>query len=268
MALTHSYRTLETGQLHAFCADLPESAGARLYRDMSALGLLDLGFPRSYDRPIAMSPRRAEWMAVRLCALGGIEDRLAALGATPFQVAALGPGPLRGARQAERHNLLAATTALDLMGRGHRVVGEAWSRLDHLFADPQLGHGGPDITAIRADGLRVCIELTASVSYIQGKIDRWRHALDSHPDARIHVVWLVAPRPGWSPAASLAGRMSAGMSVVEWGALDIDEIPCLSGPTWREPPSSGMGAVTQIAATFGLDAGTWRIPPPILDTLY
>ncbi|GAA4363002.1 hypothetical protein [Nocardioides caricicola] len=104
-----------------------------------------------------------------------------------------------------RHDILAAELALRAAHglRVGTVLGPHFSR----FADLNIWNavpkkGGPDLTIVRDDGLRIAIELTSSIGAdFEQKVERWArllsgNALDLSGQA---VIFLVAPSPSADP---------------------------------------------------------------------
>ncbi|WP_395656522.1 hypothetical protein [Nocardioides sp.] len=100
-----------------------------------------------------------------------------------------------------RHDLLGLELAL--RAATHLEVGTVLGPQFSTFRDlttgcrfPSRSHGGADLTIVRDDGLRIAIEVTASIT--QGftqKVNRWVRILTESPleDTGLVVVFLLAP---------------------------------------------------------------------------
>lgn len=278
LGLTHSHRTITTGQLHRLDPKLPANPNSLLWRDMAALGLVDLGYPMHASGRWAATPTSATLMALRLPRLHDITDSLTNLGCTPPQIISLGPTPLRGVRQYDRHNLICSELSCRFRDLGWRTWGEAWCRFSLLYHDETAGRGGADLMLARRDGLLVAIEATASGTGINEKARRWIRLMDTHPDTPVIVVWLdcASDAMGASVASELrhipgaAGRMRLA-SGRDWltgqpGLLaDGDTLDDLPGPgrPLLDPSDWMRTTMGDIAAGFGLDrdaAMDWPLP--------
>lgn len=102
-------------------------------------------------------------------------------------------------RQFDRHNMLAAEFGLrcaEYLPDVCAVVGEKLSMAHMLFPALPPSQMGADLTLIRSDGLRIAVELTASVSTnFRAKVDRWARILDRFPDSGVVVVFVEASKP-------------------------------------------------------------------------
>lgn len=285
IGLVHSFRTLETKQLNRLAPGTPDKPAAMLYRSLAALGLIDLGFPMTFDGRPNNNPMSADWMALRL-PVDDIAQKLLDLGMNPVQVSSLSASrALRSQRQYDRHNLLTVEAALPFLDLGWSLVGEGWSRFDLLYDDDSIdGSGSPDVTLVRPDGFRVCIELTASGSFLAGKVSRWQNHMDKHPYARTQVVWLLAGR-GDKGQRMLESKMRSAFKAADtaqpvalWEdwfgpdgqigrchypngeTFDVLTAKAQPGPTWKAPTDPGRDALMQAAAAYGLDASGWGTP--------
>lgn len=268
LGLIHSHRTVETGQLHRLDPLLPARARSRLWLDMAACGLIDVGFPIDADGRARFHPATARFMAVRLPAHERIERRLDALGFTPVEIASIGPGPLRGRRQYDRHNLIAAELAVVARRDGWRTAGEAWGRFDRMTGSPDAGQGGPDLELIGEHTL-VCVELTASMNEsFDGKVARWRRILQHPGMERTHVAWLSAGRPGDPVAGALRARV-AGEPRMHYADARVwpDRGVVFDDGFAPEPGHVGEPGdwmryeMSRLGRLVGFDdAGSWRLP--------
>ncbi len=100
-----------------------------------------------------------------------------------------------------RHDALAAELALRSaqLQRVGTVLGPHFSMLEELTlmsAHAGKTKGGPDLTIVRDDGLRIAVEITATIgkSFVQ-KVDRWAKTLAANPfgQSGLMVIFLAAP---------------------------------------------------------------------------
>lgn len=268
LAYTHSYRTVETSQLHALDPKLPAHATARLYLDMFAMGLIDLGYPLNAYGITKTSVSTAQWMAVRLPVRDRIERTLERLGCTPVEILTVGPGPLRAARQNDRHNLICASLAIAARQAGWRTFGELYGRFDLLCDDPRMGGGGPDLILI-GENETVCVELTASAGQkLDEKFERWNRILN-HPNAkRLHVCWLDADRQHsllvrLDRMSRMHERMHAGKASDWLGGIRCDDGFAPQPGVPPQTPCAWMNRNMDRLASMMLGsapAHAWRLP--------
>lgn len=112
----------------------------------------------------------------------------------------IGPNEAAHTNRHPRHGLLATELGLRAAERlGPTGLGAVAG--EHLALSRSLvgeGHGsaGADVVLVREDGLRICVEVTASKHRLEKKIDAWIDALASQdPDELgVFVLWLSAER--------------------------------------------------------------------------
>ncbi len=172
---------------------------ATLMRDAKCLlraGLIDVGAPE------VVSVRGWSWRPTTLVAAGRVSDvrgHLADL-TWPMRLSVTADRPWERASASGRHNALTtelclrAATWLDVPF----VAGEMLSGVDDLFG---AGAGGPalswtkrgDATIMRADGVRIVVETTASAAPSLGdKAEGWARLLAAHPGVGVIVLFLMA----------------------------------------------------------------------------
>lgn len=210
------------------------------------LGLLDFGHPTA-----GLLSRSPSTSGTLLYHPSGVKtfDRLIAPMLTWAELLAVTGGlPFARAHQYDRHNTLAVELAMrvaELCEVG-TVVGEKFSLLDalaHTFdgrtpTPPSTSQA--DFTIVRADGVRIAVELTASASAMfPHKVERWARLLESAPfsSCGLLVCFVCAAPPdrpdprgerlralvkrqvshyaGTNPG-SAADRTAARMAVAEW----------------------------------------------------
>jgi hypothetical protein len=100
-----------------------------------------------------------------------------------------------------RHDILGTELALRAAAslRVGTVLGPRFSTFPDLTAGcryPSTSHAGADLTIVRADGLRIAVEITASITQgFADKVHRWVRILNESPleSSGLVVVFLVAP---------------------------------------------------------------------------
>src|SRR5690625_1219755 len=143
----------------------------------------------------------------RPAAVGAVERDLLPHLTYPERILVTGGYRYTGGGQFDRHNLLTAELALrvaEFLPRVGTVLGESLSGVDFL-AGTGLGQRSlanqrraADATFVREDGMRVVVEMTASVTpYLSEKIRRWVHVLATTTLAHsgVTVMFLGAPKP-------------------------------------------------------------------------
>lgn len=226
--------------------------GERVLGDLWSLGLVDYGFPQGLlvgndflgSRFRMVRPSRSN-----------VFERLVAPGLSgPELVSVTGGLPFMSGGQYDRHNVLATELGLRVaeFTDVSAVVGEKLSLAGSLAYD-SVGLPNPfpsslqrgDLTFVRPDGLRVVVEVTASLSAgFDKKVERWARILsrDSLNRNGLVVVFVTCPRPDVS-GDELTGlvRRSVARVLRRWrgtgGSLTQDRMFVAS---WQELfPSSG-----------------------------
>lgn len=199
-----SWRTVSAEQLAAF-------TGSRLYlRTASSnlaasisLHLLDAG---TYAAPGA-SETALDRNAVYRPSNSEAFDKLITPELTwPEWISVTGGYPWSAGGQYDRHNLLSAELALraaEYLPIG-AVLGEKFSTVD-LLAGTGLGkkvknpdNRRADGTIVRADGMRIAFELTATASRsLENKVRRWAKLISERPmeTSGLTIVFITAPHP-------------------------------------------------------------------------
>lgn len=267
LGLAWSYRTVETGQMHALDPRLPADGGAMLWRSLFALSLLDVGLPVMVGSRMSTTPGAAGFTAVRLPAyVKDIRPTLEELGYNPVEIASVGGmGSLRGRRQYDRHNLVTAQLAVAARRRGWMTCGEAWGSFAMLTGDPLRGQGGPDLQMV-GPSMRVCVETTASGHMeLAGKTEQWKRMLALDSCADVHVVWLECSRVNL--LNQIEGHIADSPRMHAARAADfLKNFVCTDG--WSPEPGDGVEprdwmepVMADIGARLGLPAaGSFRRP--------
>ncbi|MCZ4326727.1 hypothetical protein [Brachybacterium paraconglomeratum] len=134
-------------------------------------------------------------------------------------VAVTGGREFSASRQFDRHNILSTELGLraaEFLPGVAAVIGEKLSRADLIFPGLAASQAGGDLTIVRDDGLRIVVELTASVSdRFRDKVDRWarllqRYDLDS---SGVVVLFVEAAKPDESArSASVLAQITKQVS--------------------------------------------------------
>lgn len=151
----------------------------------------------------------------------------------------------------DRHNLLATELGLRLAEYTDvaTVLGEKFSTAD-LLAGSGVGlperttdRRAADLTAVRIDGLRIAVEVTATVSaHFDTKVERWVRLLSETPleESGLVVVFMIATAPDKSQSSSARRVRSATYSAVaravkKYPGVSFDRTAHRIGvTTWRE----------------------------------
>ncbi|OZB79924.1 MAG: hypothetical protein B7X32_20400, partial [Microbacterium sp. 13-71-7] len=85
------------------------------------------------------------------------------------------------------------------------VLGEQLCTFELLTGTPVAGKGAADVCIVRPDGLRIAVEMTASIpgQSVERKVDRWCEMLSRTPvqDSGLVVLFVNAPHQDASQAA-------------------------------------------------------------------
>jgi len=135
-------------------------------------------------------------------------------------------------RQYPRHNVLAVEFGLRMSEWGNvgMVLGERLSSWE-LVAGVEGSPSAADVVLVRPDGLRVLVEVTASInSKIDAKVERLARMLHENPDVPMVGLFVVAPRHdrGHDPTSSMARQLSVAI-----------ERACRIWPGRAEAPTKG-----------------------------
>lgn len=193
-----SFRAVTNNQAAAFTGD-PSLANPRcdLVSGLFMCGVLDLAHPYlGYSLGVAGGNTTA-YQIGNPDLLGELQRHLT----WAEWLAVTGNRPRPAEPVNIRHDILAAELALRA-SQGLRVgtvLGPHFSR----FSDAKLRNavpkrGGPDLTIVRDDGLRIAIEITSSIgSQFEDKVARWARLLAQNPMdlSGQTVIFLVAPSP-------------------------------------------------------------------------
>lgn len=187
------WRTMTIEQAAAVAGvPLRAAQDRRVLSAMCSAGLLDWGVSVSELR----SRRRVlPHLPFVRPARSGAFDRLIAPEVTYGELVAVTAGMEFGqSRQFDRHNVLSTELGLraaEFLPQLATVVGEKMARTDLLLPLPSGSQAGGDLVLVRQDGLRIVVELTATVAKsFREKVERWASLLSRHSLASSGVVVL------------------------------------------------------------------------------
>ena len=205
IAALDQWRTMSVEQIEALTDISKFAAGEHsLLSAMWNAGLVELCLMGSWFQP---GPRQRDGFLVRPTKPGPVlrelEDRMS----YPEWLSTTAGMPFDSDRQFARHNVLATELGLRMAEFGNvgTVLGEKLSSMAMLayagVGDPvptSGASGGSDLTLVRTDGLRIAVEVTASVTggWIYDKVERLVRILNHRPLERtgLCVLFVVAPR--------------------------------------------------------------------------
>ena len=209
------WRTLSAEQLAAM-SGWPSLASSRSEVLAAAFtaGVLDVG---EFANPLRRGAAAGRARLVRPTRSLNFVELLEPTMSYQEWVSVTGGSPWDFRRQYDRHNLLSTELGLRVAEfcEVGTVLGEKLSTAD-LLTWSGLGRAGEcpdkraaDLTVVRADGLRVAVEVTASAGAdFAGKVRRWAQALASNSLAAsgLVVLFLEAAPPGNEARASVRQR--------------------------------------------------------------
>lgn len=182
----------------------------------------------SSDRATLYRPSRSDAFDERIAPLLSLEQKVAVSGGMPWDYR----------RQFDRHNLLSAELGLRVSEfcEVGTVLGEKLSDVSLMLGGAPSGGGhSADLTIVRADGLRIAVELTASAGPdFRAKVRRWAQLLESRSLASSGLMVLfveAAPFDG----ATRWGRSGSTRSSVYKAVREVV----------REFPGSGADRVAE-----------------------
>jgi hypothetical protein len=201
LAVLDSYRTATGQQIAAITGDASlASPRSEIMRELFAAGLVDVA---TLDTGMLTGPAREQVHLYRPARNNAFESRLAPMLSYPEWVSVTAGTPYDSAGQSDRHNALATdfcVRAAEFVELGS-MVGEKTSRWDLLTvgSGPAPLHGWQarhaDATILRSDGMKVALELTASVSEsFRAKVRRYAELFNARPIQQngLVVLFLVA----------------------------------------------------------------------------
>ncbi|MGC0252619.1 hypothetical protein [Pseudactinotalea sp. Z1748] len=233
LGMVNAWRTMTDQQLAALVG-APSLAGRSGLLDTAfAAGLLDHG---SFVGSMGQAHPASHTRLLRPSALDTYTRRLLPLLTYPEQVMVTGGRRLRVGGQYDRHNLLTTELALrvaEFCDVG-AVMGETYASLDLLLGtglgrEEIKGNPAADAAFIRPDGMRVAIELTASITgHFKDKVRRWAQHMSkaSMSLSGLTVLFIGAPPPDRYPPAernAFASQMTKMIREV------VDEYPGVPG---------------------------------------
>ena len=253
LAVLDMWRSLTIQQAAAFLG-MPELIDheATIIRDLYALDLVDVGSFEGFSDLEVRTRDVGEWL-IRPTRSARYQELVEPHLTYPESVKMTGGMEFMTGGQYDRHNVLATELALRVAEHTPTamVLGEKWSSHAGLLYE---GWGNPDphphvngrgdLTIVRSDGLRIVVEMTASLGRsFHAKVDRWAQRLSSgtletqgtvvlfvtageqhpishdkkelHSQARAAVLAAVRVHPGLSSSSRTAERMF----VARWDEL-------------------------------------------------
>lgn len=205
IAALDQWRTMTVEQLEAL-TDISgfASGNLSLLSTMWNAGLIELCEMGAMFRPGA---RARDGLLIRPTRPGAMLRELEAQMTYPEWLSTSAGMPFDADRQFARHNILSTELGLRMAEFSNvgMVLGEKLSSMAGLafsgIGDPvpsKGAAGGSDLTLIRPDGLRIAVEVTASISgsWIYDKVARLVGILNFQPLAHsgLCVLFVVAPR--------------------------------------------------------------------------
>ena len=185
------------------------------------VGLIELGSPAAGLTRSETSNRGTLYRPTTSKAIDRITNRLT----YPEWVSLTGGIAWDRGGQFDRHNVLATELGLRLAEYCDvgTVLGEKLSTVD-LLAGSGIGFGqlkgdtkSADLTVVRPDGLRIAVEITATLgASFEKKVERWARLLNERPmdDSGLSVVFVIAPPHGASANSVRADTYKVIASVV------------------------------------------------------
>jgi len=203
-----TWRTLTAEQLTAITGfDAAARTGRTVLAELYALGALQAGFAWSPSRaPGRNTPATTVYRIADSTVLRRHFDPML----TYAEWISITGGTRWSAGAADRHDLLAAELAIRLTERPGMldsiatVLGERFSSLHDLAfhgpgfdVPPQVTDRAADMVIVRADGLRIVVELQArNTRALDAKLHGWARAMEAHSVDETGVVVLVLLAPG------------------------------------------------------------------------
>lgn len=204
----NQWRTLSVEQLAELTGEprlgVLDRRGQSLVAAMFAAGLIDYGIPVTpLRRRVDLHPGS---VLLRPSTGAAFSRVIAPLLTHEEMVRVTGGLDFRQGRQADRHNLLATELGLRAAGECEvsSVLGELLSSVE-LLAYEGLGRVVPrglqsaaDLTLVRPDGLRIAVEVTATVGdRFKRKVETWARTLadTSFDSSGLVVLFLEAATP-------------------------------------------------------------------------
>jgi len=165
-------------------------------------------------------------------------------------------------RQHPRHNVMATEFGLRMSEWGNvgMVLGERLSSWE-LVAGVEGSPSAADVVLVRPDGLRVLVEITATINdRIDAKVERLAKLMHEHPDIPMVGLFVVAPRTdrGEDPTSRLALRLRVAIERAcrVWpGRAEAPTKARIAGVNWRYlfQPGQVRDDVRLLPAAFPTD---------------
>ncbi len=254
LGVLDQWRTVSAEQLAAFSGwPVLGTPDPRALVALFRLGVVDRGVftagvlpGANLDRSTLFRPSRSDAFDEHVKPLLSWEQQVAVTGGLPWDFR----------RQYDRHNLLASELALRVAEfcEVGTVLGEKLSDVSLLLGGAPSGGGhAADLTIVRADGLRIAVEMTASTGRLFGqKVRRWARLLaDKSLASSGLMVLFVEAAP--TDAATRWGRGASERSSVYKEIRDVV----------REFPGTGAD---RVAERIGVVSWSQWFPNPGMAT--
>lgn len=176
-----------------------------LMTDLFHLGFVEVGV---HTDALRRTDRSARSNLYRLTRTGAIERTLYPLTsyAERLKVTAGVEEGAIGAGMHDRHGVVATELGLRIAETGSvaAMLGEHLGRVQDLISGGWHPSFDADAVAIRGDGLRIAIELTASTSNVPAKLARWARLLAAKPlrESGLIVLFVTAENPNIDSSVS------------------------------------------------------------------
>lgn len=216
---------------------------SQMIRALFTLGLIDWGVPVAGLYSLHRSP--SGLLFYRPSSTKTFDRLIHPLLTWSEELSLTGGIPFSGAHQADRHNILATELALraSQLCEVGGVVGEKLATIDELAyraygVNPKVpSSAGPDLVIVRSDGVRIAVEMTATVNTdFARKVDRWARVLE---DATWDTSGLMVLFVNVAPPDRSASRTEK----------DIDaQLRRYLGATVKQHPGSARDRVAEKVA--------------------
>lgn len=248
LGVLHSWRTCSAEQVAVLTGKAEHGAPlGKVLSNAFAARLVEFGYPMlsslqkdQYSRATLLRPSDPEGFNRQVVDRLTWAEWLSVTGGQPWST---------GSRY-DRHNVLATEVGIRAAEYtdAATVLGERFSTVDLLAGSgvglpprPATDRRAADVTVVRRDGVRVAIEVTATISpYFDKKVAKWAKLLaeSSWEDTGLAVIFLVAASPGseWNAeSVRVATYQAVARAVREFPGVSVDRTAERIGvATWAE----------------------------------
>ncbi len=244
LGVVHGWRTCNAQQVAAMIGNASlAKPTSKVATAAFASGLVDLAAPSLLRRGPVFGPESL-YRPGRVEAFESLNERLT----WAEWLSVTGGQAWTSGGQFDRHNLLATELGLRLAEYTEvgTVLGERFSTVDLLTgsgvgrAEVRGDRRTADMVVVRGDGMRVAVEVTATVSpYFDSKVERWARLLaeSPFPATGLTVVFLVAQPVDDVDATRLRSKTYQAVmrAVRKHPGVSVDPTALRIGvATWRE----------------------------------